>query len=95
MASVDPVDSLGGRELSTATMAKKRGKAGPDAGGESPEPEARVRTGSIIVRGVPEWKEWAEELAEFDRTPSLNDLVDRALVHYARHVGFTKPAPKR
>ncbi len=80
--------------MSTALMSKKKGKAGDEAEGK-PEPVARVRTGVLMIRGVPEWKAWAEELAEFDRAPSMNDLVDRALVVYARHVGFAKTAPKR
>jgi hypothetical protein len=79
-------------------MAKKRVKATgdetPPKAKAKPE-ESRVRTGVILVRGVPEWKSWTEELADFDRAPSTSDLIDRALVVYARHVGFTKAAPKR
>ncbi len=80
-------------------MAKKRGE---NKGEEAESPtvpkkgeESRVRTGVILVRGVPEWKAWAEELADFDRAPSMNDLIDRALVAYARQVRFPKSAPRR
>jgi hypothetical protein len=70
-----------------AVMAKK--KPGP-----KPDPD-RVRSAAIMLRGRPEWREWVERLAEFDRAPSLNELFDRALVIYARHVGFAEAAPKR
>jgi hypothetical protein len=92
------IPASGGQIVETALMAKKKVKA---EGKEAEPPakpkaeESRVRTGVLLVRGVPEWKVWAEELADFDRAPSMNDLVDRALVVYARHVGFPKPAPKR
>ena len=76
--------------------------ASPDetegSAGRKPVPKTgagRVKTASLLVRGVPEWKSWIEELAEFDRSPSVNDLIDRALVAYAREVRFPKSAPKR
>lgn len=72
-----------------AVMAKAKKKPGP-----KPDPE-RVRSAAIIVRGRPEWKEWVEGLAEADRAPSVNDLIDRALVTYAREIKYPKPAPKR
>lgn len=68
-------------------MAKK--KPGP-----KPDP-SRVRTAAIMVRGRPEWKAWAEDLATFDRAASMNELFDRALVAYARQVGFKTAAPPR
>jgi hypothetical protein len=68
-------------------MAKK--KPGP-----KPDP-SRVRTDTIMVRGMTAWKEWVEEFAEFDRATSLSELIDRALVSYARERGFPKQAPKR
>jgi hypothetical protein len=48
-----------------------------------------------MIRGTPDWKAWVEELAEFDRAPSLNDLIDRAVVAYARDIKFGQPPPKR
>jgi hypothetical protein len=44
---------------------------------------------------MPDWKVWLEELAEFDRAPSVVDLIDRALVAYAREKQFPKVPPKR
>jgi hypothetical protein len=70
-------------------MARKK------TGGKDEPREQRVRTAVTAIRSIPEWKEWAERLAEFDRAPSLNELFDRALVHYARHVGFKESPPKR
>jgi hypothetical protein len=69
-----------------AVMAKK--------GAPKPEPN-RVRSATTNLRSTPEWKEWAEKLAEHDRAPSLIELIDRALVAYARGVGFKDVAPKR
>ncbi len=80
-------------------MAKKQARTDVETNDPTPAPkkaeESRVRTGVILVRGVPDWKVWAEELADFDRAPSMNDLIDRALVAYARDIKFPKPAPKR
>jgi hypothetical protein len=50
--------------------------------------EQLVRTAVIALRSRPEWRDWVERLAEFERTPSLNDLFDRVIVAYARQVGF-------
>ena len=36
-----------------------------------------------------------ELFAEWDRAPSVSDLIDRALVAYARQQGYDKPIPKR
>jgi hypothetical protein len=68
-----------------AVMAKKK---------QEPK-EQRVRTAVTAIRSRPEWKEWVERLADFERAPSLNDLFDRALVAYARQIGFKEVAPKR
>jgi hypothetical protein len=57
--------------------------------------DSRVRSAVLLIRGRPEWKQWAEELKEADRAPSLNELIDRALVAYARRIKFRKPAPRR
>ena len=57
--------------------------------------EKRVRTAVIALRSRPEWRDWVERLAEFERTSSLNELFDRAIVAYARQVGFKEVAPKR
>jgi hypothetical protein len=66
------------------TMAKRK-----------PAGEHRVRTAVTAIRSRPEWREWVERLAEFDRCASLNELFDRALVAYGRQVGFKEVAPKR
>jgi hypothetical protein len=71
-------------------MAKKK----QDAKDQDPK-EQRVRTAVTAIRSRPEWREWVEGLAEFDRAPSLNDLFDRAVVAYARQIGYKAVAPKR
>lgn len=49
---------------------------------------------AIQVRGSAEWKQWLEELAEFDRS-NLADICDRAIAAYGRSIGFPKPPPPR
>ncbi len=68
---------------------KPKGKPGP-----KPDP-SRVRTAVTMVRSMPDWKAWVEELAAHDRASSIGDLLDHALVAYAREIKFPKPAPKR
>jgi hypothetical protein len=79
--------ALGGISMETAAVAKKKG---------SPKPQPRrIRSATTNIRSSPEWKEWVDGLAEFDRAPSVNELFDRALVAYAREIKYPKPAPKR
>lgn len=66
-----------------------KGRPGP-----KPDP-VRVRAAVTNIRSMPDWKERLEELKEFDRASSLGELIDRAIVAYAREVGFPKPFPKR
>jgi hypothetical protein len=53
-----------------------------------------VTPNAVVVRGCREWHEWLKELAEHDRT-SMAETIDRALIDYARKVGFKKGAPER
>ncbi len=73
--------------METLVMAKN--KPGP-----KPDPQ-RVRDVATIIRSRKEWKDAIDRLAEFDRAPSVSDLFDRAIVTYARSVGFPEPIPKR
>ena len=75
--------------MEAALVAKKKSKPGP-----KPDP-SKVRSAVLMVRGMPAWKAWVEELADHDRAGSIGDLLDRALVSYAREINFPKPAPKR
>lgn len=74
-----------------ATMARKKGA--PESG-ETPKPR-RTRDAVILIRSIPEWKHWVEELQAYERASSAGELIDRALVAYARMQGFHKPAPRR
>jgi hypothetical protein len=47
------------------------------------------------VRSCEEWKQAVAEFAEWDRAASISDLVDRAIVEYARARGYGKPIPRR
>lgn len=55
----------------------------------------RVRSAVVIIRVLPEWKQWAEGLAEHDGAASMAELVDRAMVAYGQRVKFDKRAPRR
>lgn len=61
--------------------------------GPKPNP-AKTRNAAIMVRSTDEWKEWVEELAAFKRM-TASDLIDHALVAFAREAGFTKMPPRR
>jgi hypothetical protein len=89
---VDQRGHRGARDVGVDLMAepKKKPKKKP---GPKPEP-SRVRTALIQVRAMPDWKDWVKALAEFDRCDVV-DLIDRALVHYAREIKFPKQAPRR
>jgi hypothetical protein len=73
-------------------MAKKKAGAG---GGRGTGPESWKRQPLIAnFRGSDAFKEWMRELADFDRE-SVAGVIERALVHYAKSLGFSKEAPKR
>lgn len=56
---------------------------------------SRIRDVCLFLRGTQEWKAWVERLGRADRAASINELGDRALVVYARHIGFSEVPPKR
>jgi len=76
----------------TKELPKKRGPK-PKVGPKGETGRARVTT--TMIRSSPEWKRAVEELAEADRAVSLSELIDRAIVAYARQIGHKKPIPKR
>jgi hypothetical protein len=46
------------------------------------------------VRGSEAWRGWVDRLIDHDRS-SWPDLVDKALVAYAKAVGFKEAPPRR
>jgi hypothetical protein len=64
------------------------------AGKPGPKPVDGGRVATTPIRSTDAWKRWVDELAEFDRS-TVSDLVDHALVAYARQIGFPKVAPRR
>jgi hypothetical protein len=56
--------------------------------------DAEPRPIALTIRGRQDWKEWVASLAAFERI-SVNELVDRALVRYAREAGYKTGAPER
>jgi hypothetical protein len=62
--------------------------------GPKPDPQ-RVRSAVTNIRSSPEWKAWLERLVVFNRSPSLADLVDDAVVLLAREIKFPEMPPKR
>jgi hypothetical protein len=75
----------GGVALEMVAMAKKKPGPRPVDGG---------RVAATNIRSTVAWKEWLDRLADFDRS-TVADVVDHALVAYARQVGFKEVAPKR
>ena len=59
---------------------------------QNPKPEAKGS--GIAIRGSEEWRNWVMALARFKRLKAT-DLIDQALVEYARNHGFTEEAPER
>lgn len=48
----------------------------------------------VTIRGTEAWRAWLGELAEFLRSRPT-DVIDQALIKYAKEMGFDKEAPKR
>lgn len=67
---------------------KRKNKPGP-----KPDP-SRVMQATLMVRSSKEWRAWVDQLAEFARM-SASDVVDHALVEFARSKGFDKLPPRR
>lgn len=76
--------------METATvMAKPKKKDSDPAQAKKPKGFALP-----AVRGSEEWQAWVERLMEHDRS-NWPDLIDRALVAYAKATGFSERPPKR
>lgn len=75
-------------------MAKKKAGDVPIEPGASPKRQPnRVRSEVTNIRSSPEWKEWLVRFAAHTRK-DLADVMDEALLRYARAEGFEQP-PKR
>lgn len=61
---------------------------------EAMPPKTEGRMTQVVIRSIPDWKTWVEELSGFNRT-TVSDTVDRALVELARNIGFPKVPPRR
>ena len=61
--------------------------------GRPPAPEG-VKHNVLSIRGTTEWRDWLNRLSEHCRLKSP-DVIDRALIVYAKQEGFTEPPPKR
>ncbi len=71
-----------------------KAKPGPKVG------EGGEREVPTTIRSTRAWKEWVVQLAAYDADArraqtNVSDTVDRALVDYARSIGFTVAAPRR
>lgn len=66
-----------------------------------PKPaEGEGRTELTTIRSTASWKEWLDQLAEYDANlrrakPNVSETVDRSVVVYAREIGFKVAAPIR
>ena len=84
-------------------MAKKRGGTKPEAAAETAAPKRRGRpkasaegpkSNVVSIRGSVEWRAWVGRLADHSRL-KVADVIDRALLAYAKQEGFNEPAPRR
>jgi hypothetical protein len=48
----------------------------------------------VSMKGTVEFRDWLNELAEFDRSTAVQ-VMEKGAVLYAKQVGFPKAAPKR
>ena len=48
----------------------------------------------VSMKGTAEFRDWLNELAEFDRMTAVQ-VMEKGAILYAQKVGFLKPAPKR
>jgi hypothetical protein len=67
-------------------VAKKK----PAPAAESSDARAIV----VSMKGTVEFRDWLNELADFDRSTAVQ-VMEKGAVLYAKQVGFAKPAPKR
>jgi hypothetical protein len=82
----------GSKMLETLVEPVARPKAKPEP---LPNPDDRERKPlAVQVRGSGAWKQWVDELSEFDER-SIATLIERALREYAERVKFPKVPPKR
>jgi len=65
-------------------MAKKQAKS----------KAAAVEGTTRAMRMSKQYADWLESLAAHDRS-TIAALFDRALTHYAKHIGFTEAPPER
>jgi len=65
-----------------------------DGAGRKPVQD-RARDASTLVRSSQAWKDAVSAFAEWDRAPSVSDLIDRAIVAYARERRYDKAFPRR
>jgi hypothetical protein len=67
-------------------MAKKKTVA--------PMESADSRAIVVSMKGTVEFRDWLNELAEFDRSTAVQ-IMEKGAVAYAKQIGFPKAAPKR
>jgi hypothetical protein len=54
----------------------------------------KMKTIIAQLRGSVEFKEWLEKAAKVDRS-SVAMFLERAVVHYAKTIGYSEAAPER
>lgn len=79
-----------GEAAGTASEAKPKGSGRT---GRPPKAEG-AKQNVLSIRGTAEWRDWLGRLSDHCRLRSA-DVIDRALIAYARAEGFAEPAPRR
>jgi hypothetical protein len=60
----------------------------------APMESADSRAIVVSMKGTVEFRDWLNEVAEFDRSTAVQ-VMEKGAVEYAKKIGFPKPAPKR
>jgi hypothetical protein len=68
--------------------------AQPKVKGRTPRAVPQATSNVVSIRGTMAWRNWLYGLADHCRLKSP-DLIDRALIAYAKAEGYKAPAPAR
>jgi hypothetical protein len=74
-----------------ANTAKRKGSGKVSKGGQT---DGTARRNVVSIRGTEAWRDWLMGLARHSRLAAA-DVIDQALVEYAKAHGYNDPPPLR
>jgi hypothetical protein len=75
-------------------MANNAKRKGSDKASKGAPPDGTARRNVVSIRGTEAWRDWLMGLAEHRRLAAA-DVIDQALVEYAKAHGYSIPPPLR